>query len=338
MVRKTHSQQYFYDDTPATKQSIADLESQITNLVDAVAALTTQQATATQRHRRNDQVSLHNDSDDDNNPFAPLRKQQPRRRTNNNYESYSDNEQEDSSWKKCFKLEIPEFKGSTIAEEFLDWFVTVEEILELKQIPLDRCVPVIAIRFRDRAAAWWYQVKTTRARLGKSKITTWDKLKREMQNFFLPYNHEKLMFQKFQNLRQGSRTVDDYATDFFKMINRVEVRDTEQQLVTRFIGGLRQQIQFTLNLFQPQSISEAHQQALTFEAQTRNGPQPWGSNRHTRANTSASTSTTSDSTAVKTETAIVTTDQQKQQRQGGLRCFSCGEAGHRQSVCPSRNK
>lgn len=142
-----------------------------------------------------------------------------------------------------------------------------------------------------------------------------------MQNFFLPYNHEKLMFQKFQNLRQGSRTVDDYATDFFKMINRVEVRDTEQQLVTRFIGGLRQQIQFTLNLFQPQSISEAHQQALTFEAQTRNGSQPWGSNRHTRANTSASTSTTSDSTAVKTETAIVTTDQQKQQRQGGLRCF-----------------
>lgn len=74
------------------------------------------------------------------------------------------------------------------------------------------------------------------------------------------------MFQKFQNLRQGSRSVDDYATKFFRMINRVELRDSEQQLVMRFVGGLRQQIQHTLNLFRPQTISKAHQQALTIEA------------------------------------------------------------------------
>lgn len=79
------------------------------------------------------------------------------------------------------------------------------------------------------------------------------------------------MFQKFQNLRQGTSSVDDYATDFFKMINRVELQDSESQLVMRFIGGLRQQIQYTLNLFRPQTISEAHQQALTVEAQTRTG-------------------------------------------------------------------
>ena len=73
-----------------------------------------------------------------------------------------------------------------MAEELLDWFVTVEEIIEFKKIPLDRCAPLIAIRFRDRAAAWWSQVKTTRARLGKSKITTWDKLKWEMPNKIYP--------------------------------------------------------------------------------------------------------------------------------------------------------
>lgn len=65
------------------------------------------------------------------------------------------------------------------------------------------------------------------------------------------------------------------------MINHVETRDTEQlgkfkmlgdrkegqQLVPRFVGGLRQQSQFTLNLFRLQTISEAHQQAMTLEAQ-----------------------------------------------------------------------
>lgn len=47
------------------------------------------------------------------------------------------------------------------------------------------------------------------------------------------------------------------------MINRVEIQDSEQQLVMMFIGGLRPHIQFTLNLFRPQTISEAYQQALT---------------------------------------------------------------------------
>ncbi|XP_013613453.1 PREDICTED: uncharacterized protein LOC106319616 [Brassica oleracea var. oleracea] len=231
-----------------------------------------------------------------------------------------------------------QFKGSTVAEELLDWFVTVEEILEFKQIPLDQCVPLVAIRFRDRAAAWWSQSKTTRARHGKTKISTWDKLKREMKKIFLPYNYDQLMFQKFQNLRQGTRTVDEYATEFFKMINRVELRDTEQQVVTIFVGRLRQQIQFIINLFRPQSISEAHQQALTVEAQSRNGFQAWGSNRQTRSTTTTPTNTTTPSytNLAKTDTAIVAADTLKQNRPVEFRCFTCGEAGHRQSACPNR--
>ncbi|KAF8095194.1 hypothetical protein N665_0339s0063 [Sinapis alba] len=146
-VRKTRSQQYVENDATTTQQSIADLQAQITNLVAAVATLTTQQNAPAQLHPRNDHVSLHNDSDDDNNPFAPLRQHHTRRRTNNAYHSDSDNELDDSSWKSSFKIDFPEFNGSTMAEELLDWFITVEEILDFKKIPLDRCVPLIAIRF-----------------------------------------------------------------------------------------------------------------------------------------------------------------------------------------------
>lgn len=306
--------------------------------MDAVVALSTQQETTANGPRRNDQVSIHNDSDDDGNPIAPLHQRAPRRHNNNTYDSDSDKEGTYASCKSCFKLTIPEFNGSTVAEELLDWFVTVEEILEFKEIPLDRCVPVIAIRFRDRAAAWWSQTKTTRARLGKTKINSWDKLKREMQKNFLPYNYGQLMFQKLQNLRQGSRSVDEYATEFFKMINRVEIQDSVPQLVMRFIGGLRQQIQFTLNLFRPQTISEAHQQALNVKALTRMGFTPWVSKNQTRSAPATATSTSNDTTTTKTETAIVPADQQRQARPGGLRCFSCGELGHRLSACPTRNR
>ncbi|KAF8048150.1 hypothetical protein N665_2638s0001 [Sinapis alba] len=120
------------------------------------------------------------------------------------------------------------------------------------------------------------------------------------------------------------------------MINRVETQDSEKQLVMRFVGGLRQQIQFTLNLFRPQLISEAHQHALTIEAQTRAGFQTWGTGRQTHPNTAAASATPTDNTTAKTETAIVPIDPQKQNRPGGFRCYSCGETGHRQSACPNR--
>ncbi|KAG2269597.1 hypothetical protein Bca52824_064152 [Brassica carinata] len=149
MVRKTRFQQYQADDDiPATQQSVHELQHQIATLTAAVAALSTQRATPA--IHRNDQLSAHGTYDnDDDNLFAPLRQQTRRRRRPNIDDSDSDDEDDDSAWKTSFKIELPEFKGSTNAEDLLDWFVTVEEILEFKQIPLDRCVPLIAIRFRE---------------------------------------------------------------------------------------------------------------------------------------------------------------------------------------------
>uniref|UniRef100_A0A0D3B7J7 Retrotransposon gag domain-containing protein n=1 Tax=Brassica oleracea var. oleracea TaxID=109376 RepID=A0A0D3B7J7_BRAOL len=170
------------------------------------------------------------DSEGDENPFAPLRHQHNRRvnrRNANN--SNSDEEQDDNAWKSCFKLDFREFNGSTIAEELLGLFVTVKEILEFKQFPLDHCVPLVAIHFRDRAAAWWSQDKTTRSRLRKSKIMSRDRIKQEMKKIFVPYNYDQLMFQNSKVCGKGLDPLTIMQHNF-KMINRVKVCDTEEQL------------------------------------------------------------------------------------------------------------
>ena len=96
-------------------------------------------------------------------------------------------------------------------------------------------------------------------------IMPWDKLKSKLNKTFLPYKYDQLMFQRLHNICQGSRFVVEYSTKFFLLLTQVDIQDYERQLAVRFTAGLRQQIQHTINLFNPLTLSEAHQQALTIE-------------------------------------------------------------------------
>jgi hypothetical protein len=168
-------------------------------------------------------------------------------------------------WESGFKLDILKFNGGLQPEEFLDWIAAVEEVLDFKGVPEDRRVSLVATKFRGRAAAWWQQLKQSRTRLGKSKINRWEKLLKYMRPAFLPYNYTRTMYQRLQNLIQGSKTVDEYMEEFYKYLTRVELAETDDQLVSRYIGGLRQNIQDSLNLFGPINVSAAHQRALLLE-------------------------------------------------------------------------
>ncbi|XP_013614289.1 PREDICTED: uncharacterized protein LOC106320464 [Brassica oleracea var. oleracea] len=122
------------------------------------------------------------------------------------------------------------------------------------------------------------------------------------------------------------------------MAARIDIHDSDRQPVARFIGGLRQQIQYTLNLFNPLTLSEAHQHALTVEAQSKTGATPWNLTRQWRTTPTPST-TTPPTLATPTETTIVPVDTAtRPARTGNLCCFACGELGHCQANCPTRNK
>ncbi|XP_026420700.1 uncharacterized protein LOC113316766 [Papaver somniferum] len=319
------------------RDAITELQAQMASITTALQTLLVQQpAPAVREHvahvnsTRDDVDDEENPFADDVNPFAPL---------HTNRTLAPDNVPNAAAhihWESGFKTEIPEFHGNSSAEELLDWIVTVEEILEFKRVPMDQCVPVLTMRFRGRAAAWWTQLKTTRARLGKPKIMSWDKLSSKLKKTFLPYNYDQLMFQRLHTIRQGNRSVADYSTEFFLLLNRVDIQDSERQLVARFTAGLRQQIQHTINLFHPSTLSEAHQQALTIEAQTKLSFSSWSTVRSSRPNQTPTA--TDDAISVKADTPIVPALDTRQTQPNSIRCFSCGDLGHRQSSCPTRNR
>ncbi|CAN1221662.1 hypothetical protein LINGRAPRIM_LOCUS347 [Linum grandiflorum] len=157
-----------------------------------VELLTQQLAESVHLRRHDDDVTV-----SDDNPFAGHRYRSPERPSHR--------------WEQGFRVEIPTFDGSLQLEEFIDWLSQVEEILDFKEVPEGRRVSLVTIRLRGRAQAWWQQLKQTRVRHGKEKISNWIKFKKHIRAAFLPYNYERELYQRFQNFRQGSRSVDAIA-------------------------------------------------------------------------------------------------------------------------------
>ncbi|KAJ0735706.1 putative nucleotidyltransferase, Ribonuclease H [Helianthus annuus] len=239
-------------------------------------------------------------------------------------------------WDSGIRVDIPEFDGSSLNPEgFIDWLATVEEVFEYKEVPENKRVALIATRLRGRASAWWQQLKLTRNRLGKSRIVTWAKMKKCLRSNFLPHNFQRLMYQRLQNLKQGAKSVDDYTTEFYQLIARNDIQEPEEQLVSRYIGGLRVQIMEDVNLFDPLTIPEAHQRALAFEKQNR---RVGGSFTPVGGNVGSGSGAPRGGPSQQKPGGSNTGPTSKGASSSGPRCFNCGETGHRQAECKKAGK
>ncbi|CAA7017008.1 unnamed protein product [Microthlaspi erraticum] len=218
------------------------------------------EAIVNRRDRQERESEEEEEEEVNHNPFA---------RRYHDDRSEHDQEKVDRRWEAGFKVDLPEYHGSLKADELLDWIVAVNETLEFKEVPEERRVALVATKFRGKAAAWWMHLKNSRIRSGKSKIRSWEKLQKHLRQTFLPFNYDRMMYTRLQNLRQGSRSVEDYAEEFSLLLTRNEINDSETQLVSRFIGGLRPQIQSALSQFDPLTVPEAHRRATAFESQFR---------------------------------------------------------------------
>lgn len=109
-------------------------------------------------------------------------------------------------------------------------------------------------------------------------------------------------------------------------MTRNDLAETDEQLVSRYVGGLCEQFQFTLNMFKLYSVANAHQRALQLEKQANHRPTatPWGVVARPTANPAPVKPIGNLPLAV--PLAI---------RAGaiGSKCFKCGEPGHHPFEC-----
>ncbi|KAD2806196.1 hypothetical protein E3N88_39573 [Mikania micrantha] len=180
------------------------------------------------------------------------------------------------------KIEIPYFDGRAQPDEFLDWLSMVERVFDLKDIPDAYKVKLVAIKLRKSASLWWEHVKRKRLQEGKSKIRTWDKMKKLLREKFLPVNYRQDAFLDYHNLAQRTSSVEDMIADFDKLRMRCRAEEEEQQVIARFLGALRPEIADIVQLQPYWTFNDVCLLALRVEKQLKTKNSLLCSGRHHR--------------------------------------------------------
>lgn len=90
-------------------------------------------------------------------------------------------------------------------------------------------------------------------------------MKNKLNEQFLHFNYMQTLYQNLYNLKEFGRV--EYMKAFYQLVARVDLNESEDQMVARYVSGLKFSIQEVLGLYTLWSFSEAYNKALVVEKQ-----------------------------------------------------------------------
>ncbi|XP_071708258.1 uncharacterized protein [Rutidosis leptorrhynchoides] len=228
------------------------------------------------------------------------------------------------------KVEIPEFTGTMQPDDFLDWLNTVERVFDIKDIPEHLKVKLVAIKLRKHASLWWENVQKSRAFARKSKVETWDKMKKLLRTKFLPNNYRQEAFLEYHNLRQRNLSVEEFIQQSDRLRMRCDVQEEEEQTIARFLGGLNTDISDVVSLQPYWTYNDVCRLALKVEKQKERGKIKYP---YTRTASSSNTKSVVPDTGKSDQRASASNPGTSNRTP---KCFKCQGMGHYARDCPNQ--
>jgi uncharacterized protein YjbK len=87
----------------------------------------------------------------------------------------------------------------------------------------------------------------------------------KMKEKFIPRDYQITLFRRMQNLRQNLMSVKEYTEEFYRLNIRVGHRESDDEKVSRYMNGLRYDIQEEMSMMTIQMIEDAYHMALKAE-------------------------------------------------------------------------
>jgi hypothetical protein len=116
----------------------------------------------------------------------------------------------------------------------------VEQKFTCFEFPENATVRVATSEFSNFASVWWVEYGMKHP---NDIPQTWIALKRVMRAIFVPSYYARDLINKFQQLKQGSRSVKEYYQELQIGMLRCNLEEKEDAAMARFFAGLNRKIQ-----------------------------------------------------------------------------------------------
>jgi hypothetical protein len=87
----------------------------------------------------------------------------------------------------------------------------------------------------------------------------------KMKAKFIPKDYQIPLFQEMQNLRQKLMSVKEYTKEFYKINIKVGHQESDDENVSRYMNGLRYDIQNEMSMMTIWIVEDAYHMALKAE-------------------------------------------------------------------------
>lgn len=103
----------------------------------------------------------------------------------------------------------------------------------LKGYADDKKFKLAVIKLKRHASLWYENVKHQRKHWGKSKITTWSKLKTLLYKRSVPTRYKQDLYIQLASLKQEGMDVEDYIQEFEQLLIRTDVQEDEEHTIAK---------------------------------------------------------------------------------------------------------
>ena len=149
---------------------------------------------------------------------------------------------------------------------YLGWEAKIDQIFNVYEVNEDQKVKLASLEFVDYAMQWWHEVVMDISLNKRSVVVFWYDLKECMHAWFVPPHYRKELLLKLQRLQQGPRSVDEYFKDLEVTLTKINVHETEESKIARFVSGLRREIQNVVELYEYTSLEKLVHLAIKVES------------------------------------------------------------------------
>ena len=108
----------------------------------------------------------------------------------------------------------------------------MDHFFDYMEIPEERKVKLVTFQLKGGTSLWWEQLRETRIREGRGVVQSWRPMKQYLRGRSLSLNYEKYLFKLYRRWSQGTRTVNEYTSEYLRLVAHNQLPKSDNQQAT----------------------------------------------------------------------------------------------------------